>query len=139
MKKTTLLNSHLSALVASTGHTDEITLADAGLPIPAGVERIDLAVCPGLPGLEATLVAMLSELQLEAVVLAEEIKSLSPELHQRLQTLLAGAAEAQGRDIAITYVPHDQFKRQNGHSRAVVRTGECTPYANIILRAGVPF
>ncbi|MBR9858911.1 MAG: D-ribose pyranase, partial [Gammaproteobacteria bacterium] len=24
-------------------------------------------------------------------------------------------------------------------ARAVVRTGECTPYANIILRCGVPF
>ncbi|PSJ47319.1 D-ribose pyranase [Zobellella endophytica] len=139
MKKTTLLNSHLSALVASLGHTDEITLADAGLPIPAGVERIDLAVCPGLPGLEDTLAALLTELQLDAVLLAEKIESTSPELHRRLLEQVAGAAETQGREIAVSYVTHEQFKRRNGHSRAVVRTGECTPYANIILRAGVPF
>jgi D-ribose pyranase len=139
VKKTTLLNRHLSALVASLGHTDEITLADAGLPVPAGVECIDLAVRPGLPGLEDTLAALLSELQLEAVVLAEEIKTVSPELHRRLLEQLARAGAAQGREIPVGYVPHAEFKRQNGRSRAVVRTGECTPYANLILRAGVPF
>jgi histidinol-phosphate aminotransferase len=29
------------------GHTDEITVCDAGLPIPAGPERIDLALMAG--------------------------------------------------------------------------------------------
>ncbi|WP_107850476.1 D-ribose pyranase [Oceanimonas marisflavi] len=139
MKKNTLLNSHLSTLVARLGHTDEITLGDAGLPVPAGVERIDLAVSPGLPGLEGTLGALLSELQLEAVVLAEEIKTVSPDLHQRLLDQIAAAAHAQGGDIAVSYISHAEFKRRNGHSRAVVRTGECTPYANLILCAGVPF
>lgn len=139
MKKNTLLNSRLSALVASLGHTDEITLGDAGLPVPAGVERIDLAVSPGLPGLESTLGALLTELQLEAVVLAEEIKTVSPELHQRLLAQLADAGRAQGRDIAVSYVSHGEFKQRNRHSRAVVRTGECTPYANLVLCAGVPF
>lgn len=139
MKKTTLLNSHLSALVASVGHTDEIVLADAGLPIPAGPERIDLAISPGLPGLQPMLAALLSELQLESVVLAEEIKTVSPDLHRQLLSQLAEAAEVQGRDIAVSYISHEAFKQQNAGARAVVRTGECTPYANIILRCGVPF
>lgn len=139
MKKTTLLNSQLSALVASLGHTDEITLADAGLPVPDHVQRIDLAVSPGLPDLESTFAALLSELQLEAVVLAEEIKTASPALHQRLLAQIASAAQAQARDISVSYLSHTEFKQRNGHSRAVVRTGECTPYANLILCAGVPF
>ncbi|MDP5291589.1 D-ribose pyranase [Oceanimonas sp. CHS3-5] len=139
MKKTTLLNSHLSALVARLGHTDEITLGDAGLPVPVEVERIDLAVSPGLPGVEDTLAALLTELQLEAVVLAEEIKTASPDLHRRLLAKIAGAGHAQGRDISVGYISHAEFKRRNGHSRAVIRTGECTPYANLILCAGVPF
>ncbi|OIN06563.1 D-ribose pyranase [Oceanisphaera psychrotolerans] len=139
MKKTTLLNSHLSALVASVGHTDEIVLADAGLPIPAGPQRIDLAVSPGLPGLQPMLAALLSELQLEAVVLAEEIKTVSPDLHRQLLAQLAEAAAIQGRDIPVTYISHAAFKQQNAEAKAVVRTGECTPYANIILRCGVPF
>ena len=44
MKRGKLLNAPLSALVAQMGHTDEITVCDAGLPIPAGPERIDLAL-----------------------------------------------------------------------------------------------
>nr|WP_239552573.1 D-ribose pyranase [Oceanisphaera litoralis] len=134
-----MLNSHLSALVARVGHTDDIVLADAGLPIPAGPERIDLAVSPGLPGLQPMLAALLSELQLESVVLAEEIKTVSPDLHRLLLSQLAEAADAQGRDIPVNYISHADFKRQNAGARAVVRTGECTPYANIILRCGVPF
>ncbi|MFP2770449.1 D-ribose pyranase [Oceanisphaera sp. KMM 10153] len=139
MKKTTLLNSHLSALVARVGHTDDIVLADAGLPIPAGPERIDLAISPGLPGLRPVLTALLSELQLESVVLAEEIKTVSPDLHRLLLNQLAEAADVQGRDIDVSYISHAAFKQQNAGASAVVRTGECTPYANIILRCGVPF
>jgi len=43
VKKTILINSRLSEVIASMGHTDTIAIADSGLPIPKGVERIDLA------------------------------------------------------------------------------------------------
>ena len=36
-------------------------------------------------------------------------------------------------------VSHEEFKRRSATARAVVRTGECTPYANIMLIAGVAF
>lgn len=139
MKKTTLLNSHLSTLVASVGHTDTIVLADAGLPIPRGPQRIDLAVSPDLPSLLLVFSALLSELQLESVTLAEEIITASPELHQLLLAQVAEAAMAQGKDIALSYLSHEQFKQDTTQAKAVVRTGECTPYANMILRCGVPF
>ena len=139
MKKTTLLNSHLSALVARVGHTDDIVLADAGLPIPAGPQRIDLAVSPGLPGLLPVLSALLTELQLESVILAQEMITASPQMHQLLLAHIAEAATAQGKEIAVSYISHEQFKQDNARAKAVVRTGECTPYANLILRCGVPF
>ncbi|WP_417617728.1 D-ribose pyranase [Oceanisphaera sp.] len=139
MKKATLLNSHLSALVASVGHTDDIVLADAGLPIPAGPQRIDLAVSPGLPNLLPVFGALLTELQLESVILAQEIITASPELHQQLLARIAEAAIAQGKEIAVSYISHEQFKQDTTRAKAVVRTGECTPYANLILRCGVPF
>ena len=49
MKKGTLINSEISHLVARLGHGDAVTICDAGLPVPPGVPRIDLAVCRGLP------------------------------------------------------------------------------------------
>ncbi len=78
MKRGVLLNAPLSALVARMGHTDEITVCDAGLPIPAGPERIDLALMAGTPSLETVLTALLTDLVVEKVIMASEIKQISP-------------------------------------------------------------
>ena len=45
----------------------------------------------------------------------------------------------QSLGIAPQTVSHEEFKRRTAKARAMVRTGECTPYANIILIAGVKF
>ena len=82
MKRGKLLNAPLSALVARMGHTDEIVVCDAGLPIPPGPERIDLALIPGTPSLETVLGALLTDLVVERVLLASELKSVSPLAHQ---------------------------------------------------------
>jgi D-ribose pyranase len=39
----------------------------------------------------------------------------------------------------VTAIPHEEFKARTAAARAVVRTGEFTPYANVILIAGVTF
>lgn len=139
MKKNTLINSELSYLVATLGHTDEITICDAGLPIPSSVKRIDLALSHGVPGFLQTVRVLLSESQIEGVVMAEEFSAVSPELHSALLAELATEQESTGKKIAITYVSHEEFKARSHQSRAVVRTGECTPYANVIFQAGVVF
>jgi D-ribose pyranase len=139
MKKTALLNAPLSAAVARLGHTDGLVVCDAGLPIPAGPERIDLAVTPGLPGFLAVLKAALTEMQVERAVIATEMASISPALETELRALLAEVAAVQGKPVAVETVPHTDFKRLSASTRAIVRTGECTPYANVILYSGVPF
>lgn len=139
MKKTPLLNSELSYLVATLGHTDEITIGDAGLPIPEAVERIDLALTHGVPSFIQTVETLLKESQIEGVVIAHEMKQVSPELHERLLITLENDSVKTGKDIAVSYVPHEEFKARTHESRAVVRTGECTPYANVIFQTGVVF
>jgi D-ribose pyranase len=131
MKKTGLLNQPLSAVIAGMGHTDSLVIADAGLPIPAFVERIDLAVADGIPGFMEVLRATLGELQVEHAVLADEIKDRSPALYAQILEALGA--------IPVSYVPHEDFKALTGEAAAVVRTGEFTPYANIILFSGVVF
>ncbi|MBU2956679.1 D-ribose pyranase [Paracoccus sp. 1_MG-2023] len=127
MKKTTLLHARLSGLIASMGHGDLIVIGDAGLPVPPGVEVIDLAVIRGLPGVFDVLDAVLSELVVERAELASEA---SEDL----------AARFRSRDIGtVTTLSHDRFKANSASARAIVRTGECTPYANICLYAGVAF
>lgn len=139
MKKSTLINSELSYLVATLGHTDEITICDAGLPIPDHVQRIDLALTHGVPCFLETVRVMLSETCIEGVIMAEEFAQVSPEHHQALLVELELEQAKTDKKIHIQYVTHEQFKHRTDQSRAIVRTGECTPYANVIFQSGVVF
>lgn len=136
MKRTPLLNRHLSELVASLGHKEEIIIADAGLPVPPGVRVIDLAVSEGVPGFRDLLKALRSELVVEGALWAEES---SHELSTLMQQEMDRWSEETAREIATSRVSHTEFKSRSEHVRAVIRTGEFTPYANILLRSGVPF
>lgn len=135
MKRTRLLNSDLSYEISRIGHTASITLCDAGLPIPAGVKRIDLAIERGYPSFVRTLDVLLSEMMVEEIVVASEIHQSNPEVLQGMMEVF------QRHDMkpVVTEVPHDDFKKLTVDSAVIVRTGECTPYANVILKSGVVF
>ena len=132
MKRGVLLNSYLSGLIADLGHKDKIVIADAGLPVPEGVEKIDLAVSCGLPGFIDTLKVVLAEYQIETGIMAEEIKAENPMILDETLAILP-------EEIKPEFVSHEDFKRLTKDCRAVIRTGECSPFANIILVAGVTF
>ena len=131
MKKTTLLHSDLSYIVATLGHLDMLVIADAGLPIPSETVRIDLALTKGIPGATQTLKVVLEEMKVEKVILAEEVKSHNPTFLADVQELLP--------DVPVEFVPHLELKTRTASARAVVRTGEFAPYANVILVSGVVF
>jgi D-ribose pyranase len=131
MKKQGTLNSEITSVISRLGHTDTIVIGDCGLPIPDSVKRIDLALKRGTPSFMETLEIVLEEMQVEAAILAEEIKQNNPEVEQQIVQLMS--------DTGMSYVSHEQFKRLTGNAKAVIRTGEDTPYANIILQSGVIF
>ncbi|GHG11853.1 D-ribose pyranase [Deinococcus piscis] len=131
MKKSGLLNPELSALVAQAGHTQHIVLADAGLPIPPQVRCIDVSVSAGLPQLLPVLQAILGELVIEAVSVAQETRDLSPQWYSELQRTLP--------EVPVHELPHEALKEGLPQALAVIRTGETTPYANVILHCGVNF
>ncbi|EIC83946.1 D-ribose pyranase [Serratia sp. M24T3] len=139
MKKAMLLNAEVSQLIASLGHTDRIVIADAGLPVPASTQRIDLALTHGVPSFLQVFAVVTDEMQVEHAVLAEEIKQHNPELHETLIGQLKQLEQHQGNTITLEYVSHQAFKQQTQTTRAVIRSGECSAYANIILCAGVTF
>lgn len=139
MKKTRLLNAQLSHCIARLGHTDSLTICDAGLPIPSQLERIDLALTCGVPSFLQTLEAVLSEMFVERALLAEEIKTKNPAILTALLSRLNKLEAEQGNRIELEFVSHESFKRASQQSKAIVRSGECSPYANVILYSGVPF
>jgi D-ribose pyranase len=131
VKKSTLLNHRLSDVIARIGHTQALVVGDAGLPIPYHVERIDLAVSPGVPGVMDVLKAIASEMQVEAIVVADELLARDATLAEAVCALFPGAP--------LTSVPHIEFKERSERAIAVVRTAECTPYANFMLISGVTY
>jgi len=133
MKKTKLLNSTLSFEISKMGHFDKIVIADAGLPIPRGIKRIDLAVSEGVPSFMSVLEAIFSELKVQKAIVACEMKVSNPDFFKKLHDIVIDEG------AVFTTVTHEEFKSQTATCVAIVRTGEMKPYANIILESGVVF
>ncbi len=140
MIKSNLFNSNIHRVLAKMGHTDQIAIADAGLPIPESVERIDIALMKNLPSFLATLETVLPVMQVERVFLAEEIKTENEVVHQAVLELIERFSTEE-KPIEVFYRSHVEFKQLTAQPacKAIVRTGECTPFANIILESGVVF
>ncbi|WP_371365139.1 D-ribose pyranase [Sporomusa rhizae] len=131
MKKIGILNQPISEVIAGMGHGDMLVIGDAGLPIPPNVRRIDLALTAGVPAFLQTLEVILSELQVESAIIANETMAVSPVIFNGIKAAI--------KAIPSSMVSHEEFKLLTKQAVAVVRTGECTPYANIVLKAGVTF
>jgi D-ribose pyranase len=131
MKKDGILNQGMLNVMGSLGHTDRIVICDEGLPIDKNVERIDLAVTKGVVKFMDVLKPILNELVVEKIVLAQEIVTKSPAMYQEILALTKG--------IPVELVSHENFKKLTRETKAIIRTGECTPYCNIILQSGVNF
>ena len=133
MKRQGILNSEISRVLSYLGHTDRICIGDCGLPIPEEVERIDLALKFGVPTFMETLATVAEDMKIEKIVLAEEIKTQNPKVLGEIEALFAG------QDIEVEFVSHTELKVLTCDCRAVIRTGETTPYANILLQSGCIF
>ena len=128
MKRGGIINARLAGELAGLGHTDLVVVCDAGLPVPPGPALADLAFRLGVPSFETVLSGLLEELVVEGATAAEETRE-NPKVAGMLRELLP--------DLGL--VPHHELKRMTANAKLVVRTGEATPYANVILRCGVAF
>ncbi|MGV9194153.1 D-ribose pyranase [Microbacterium sp. MC2] len=129
MKRAGILHAELSGHIARLGHTDEFLVVDSGFPVPTGVPVVDLRVVYGLPGFVPVLDAVLAEVVVERSVVAEELAAANPPIDQVFADRLPETER----------VPHIELKRIATRARFAVRTAEDTPYANVLLTAGVGF
>jgi len=131
MKKTALLHAELSATIARMGHGDLLVIGDAGLPVPPGVPCIDLALTADIPRMADVLRVVLQEMQVESALLADEFAPRNPAVHADVTSLLGA--------VPVQTVTHETLKLRSAQAKAVVRSGEFSPYANVVLRSGVVF
>lgn len=138
MKRDGILHPGLNHALSELGHGDRFAIADAGLPIPASIPRIDLVVTAGQPRLLDVLKPVLDSTVMEAAVIAEEIEQHNES--EFLNHLLACLYQQDSiSPTAITRLSHEQLKAELGDMRFIVRTGETTPFSNLILQSGVFF
>ena len=135
MKRRGILNSDISRVLTYMGHTDRICVGDCGLPIPDETERIDLAVKFGQPTFMDVLKEVGADMKIEKIILAEEIKEKNPQVLAEITEYFA----SQDLQPEVEYVSHVELKALTKECKAVIRTGETTPYANIILQSGCIF
>lgn len=134
MKKTAVLNSHVSQAISTLGHFDLLTINDAGMPIPNNEKRIDLAVTKGLPCFIDVLENVLTEVEVQKIFLAEEIKTNNSAQLKAIKNLISS-------DVEIEFIPHSQIKDMLNSplNKGNIRTGEVTPFSNIVLESNVTF
>lgn len=147
MKKKGILNIALSEAIAKMGHGDMILIGDVGCPFPRHelTAKIDLALTDGIPKVADVLKVVLEELVVESYIVSQETKDVNP-VHYKEFTDIISAFDNKGNALPEKTIPHSEYKDLwlNGALRGeevkvFVRTGERSPYAYIILVAGVDF
>jgi D-ribose pyranase len=128
MKKGGILHPALCRILAETGHTDLLTICDRGFPVPPGPERLDLALTDDIPTVLDVLRAVDREFVIDQIIVTEEMKLASPDRYAQLA--------AEFSHLTFRVVPHQRFKDICVESRAVIRTGDTVPYANVMIVSG---
>lgn len=127
LKKTKILNPALLAALAGLGQNDYLVVANAAFPVDPSIPVVDLSLTAGQPSFEQVLAAVADELCLDSYIAAGELAEKDPACDA---ALLAVLGELPRRDVM-----YEQVKVLAKHARAVVRTGDCRPYASVILLA----
>ena len=133
MKRNGILNSDVSRVLSYMGHTDQIAIGDCGLPIPDSTERIDLALAFGEPPFIRVLELVLQNMKAERSSSPRRSPTKTPICSQTSRHFF------ERQKVDVEFVPHTAFKAKTADCKAVIRTGETTPYANIILQSGCIF
>jgi D-ribose pyranase len=132
MLKAGILHPQLSRIMAEIRHMDMLVIADAGLPVPKGVERVDLGWKQGSPGYLEVLEEIEKYMVTEKAVFAQEALVVSGELHKEALALLPAG-------ISVEYIPHSELKKMTEGAKAIILTGEFTGYTNVILISGCAY
>ena len=131
MKKNGILNRDINEVLGKLGHTDMILIADLGLPIPEHVKCVDLTLKQGDPRFLDVLNVITDEMVIEKFYVSKDISEMNRDIETAIQKLLA--------DIPSEYMKHEDFKKLSKDVKLIIRTGENTPYANIILQSACLF
>ncbi len=124
-----ILNPQLLSLLARVRHTNSLVIADRGFPFWPQIETVDISLVDDIPTVLQVLAAIRPVFQIAHAFAAREFQKHNPApVRARFAKALAG--------IPVTYQPHVEFKKHVPSAIGLIRTGDTTPYANLILVSG---
>ena len=126
MLKTGILNPAINHLLSRVRHTNTLVIADRGFPFWPEIETVDISLVDGLPTVLQVLNALRSNFVIGHAMMASEFLDANTEsVQQDFAKALAG--------ITLTHEAHVEFKKRIPGAIGLIRTGDTTQYANIIL------
>ena len=126
MLRNGILNPNLLSLVARVRHTNTLVIADRGFPSWPGLETIDLSLVDGVPTVLQVLAALREHAHYGEAYMAQEFLGANS-----AETAAAFSEALNG--VTVQYEPHIEFKKRVPGAIGLVRTGDITQYANMIL------
>ncbi len=128
MLKSGILNPAINSLLSRVRHTNTLVITDRGFPFWPEIETVDISLVDDVPRVLEVLKAIRGNFVIGAARMAEEFRSANgPETQQAFALVLAS--------IPIVYEPHVEFKKHVPQAIGLIRTGDTTQYANIIIES----
>lgn len=128
MLKTGILNPSINSLLSRVRHTNTLVIADRGFPFWSQIETVDISLVDDIPKVLDVLRAMRANFAIGRVFHANEFRAVnSSETVQALLDSLEG--------IPITAEAHVDFKKRVPAAIGLIRTGDTTQYANLIIES----
>ena len=128
MLKTGILNPHLNSLLSRVRHTNTLVIADRGFPFWPMIETVDISLVDDVPTVLQVLAAIRANFVAGKAWMAKEFLQNN---NAKTRDLFAGAL----RGIPLHYEPHVEFKKRVPSAIGLIRTGDTTQYANLILES----
>ncbi len=128
MIKTGIINPHLLDLLARTRHTNTLVISDGSFPYWPEIETVDLSLTFGIPTVLDVLELIIPIFTIGRIWQADEFVA-----NNTMETIVR--FEKAFGAIPVTRLCHVDFKKQVPEAIALIRTGDATPYGNIILES----
>ena len=129
MKEIGIINRGIAKLISEQGHHDQLMVVDAGFAIPKNIEVIDISLSENNPTVPDVLEELEKFFSVEKMIIASQTKENNPSFFKRITNFWKN-------DIDIEVIDHSELRNKANDVKAVIRTGDFTAFANVILVSG---
>lgn len=126
MIKDGILNPHILSLLSRVRHTNTVVIADRGFPFWPQIETVDISLVDGIPTVLQVLAAVRQNFAVGGAFMAGEFLANNG---KAARSAFSKAFEG----VPLMHEPHVEFKKRVPNAIGIIRTGDRTQYANVIL------